>query len=904
MTVNEIKEQHKKLWHAMADEEILAYLGTSSEGLSFEQVQKRLQEHGPNRLPSPQRRSALVRFLFQFHNLLIYVLLVAAIVAAFLGHWLDAAVILGVVVVNALIGFIQEGKAEKALESIRSMLSLHAFVRRAGRREEIAAEEVVPGDVVLLQAGDKVPADLRLLQVKELRIDEAILTGESEPVTKGVSPVAEDAPVGDRLCLAFSGTVVTYGQGVGVVVETGSATEIGRISEMLKGVETLTTPLLKAMDRFARYLTVAILIFAVITLVFGFLARDYSLTEMFLAAVSLIVAAIPEGLPAIVTITLAIGVQRMARRNAIIRRLPAVETLGSVTVICSDKTGTLTRNEMMVRSLVTAGARLDVEGAGYDPHGGFLLDQKEVVPEDDDILLHIGRVALLCNDSVLTLKEEGGWHVQGDPTEGALLSVGRKMGLDPESAARENPRVDSIPFESEHRFMATLHHDHEGHFFICVKGAPERVLDMCTGQRGAQGKEDLDRGYWERRAEELAERGERLLAAAWKPVAEAKTELTFEDVESGLIFLGLFGITDPPRDEAVTAVKACKSAGIKVKMITGDHGKTAQVIGLQMGIGENRRVVTGADLEAAGDDQLREWVADTDIFARASPEHKLRLVRALQERGEVAAMTGDGVNDAPALKRADIGVAMGVKGTEVAKEAAEMVLADDNFASIANAVEEGRTVYDNIKKAILFILPTNGGEALMILAAILMGRSLPITPVQILWINMITAVTLALSLAFEPPEADIMERSPRNPQEPILTPFLLWRIGYVSLILVAGTFGLFFWERSVGTSLEMARTVAVNTLVMFEVFYLLNARYIHRNVLSREGLTGNRLVLMAIALVLVFQLIFTYAPPLQMLFATEPMTLAAWLRVILVSSTVFILVEMEKYLLRDHRWKY
>ncbi|MBN1141408.1 MAG: cation-transporting P-type ATPase [Deltaproteobacteria bacterium] len=902
MAENDLKER-KFPWHLLETGEALARLNSSSEGLTPEQARERLAEHGPNRLPPPPRRSPLLRFLLQFHNLLIYVLLVAAIVAGLLGHWLDAAVILGVVVVNAAIGFLQEGKAEKALESIRAMLSLHAFVRRGGRREEIAAEEVVPGDIVLLQAGDKVPADLRLLHVKELRIDEAILTGESEPVAKDVAPVVEEAPLGDRLCLAFSGTVVTYGQGTGVVVETGRTTEIGRISEMLKEVETLTTPLLRAMDRFARFLTLAILFFAAVTFAFGFLMRGYSPTEMFLAAVSLIVAAIPEGLPAIVTITLAIGVQRMAQRNAIVRRLPAVETLGSVTVICSDKTGTLTRNEMTVRSVVTAGRRYEVGGAGYDPHGAFLLEGEDVPPEQDAILAAMGRVAVLCNDSVLA-HSGGQWLVQGDPTEGALLAWGRKMGLDPEEEGKETPRVDSIPFESEHRFMATLHHDHEGHSFICLKGAPERLLDMCARQRGLSGDQDLDRPYWERRAADLAERGERLLGAAFMRVAGQKQQLSFQDVASGLTLLGLFGITDPPRGEAIAAVKACRSAGIQVKMITGDHAKTAQAIGSQMGIGNRRRVVTGSELEDVGEEELREWAAEVDIFARASPEHKLRLVQALQARGEVVAMTGDGVNDAPALKRADIGVAMGVKGTEVAKEAAEMVLADDNFASIANAVEEGRTVYDNIKKAILFILPTNGGEALMILAAVLMGRSLPITPVQILWINMITAVTLALSLAFEPPEADIMRRLPRDPREPILTPFLLWRIGYVSLILVIGTFGLFFWERSVGTGLEMARTVAVNTLVLFEVYYLLNTRYIHRNVLSREGLGGNRYVLGAIALVIFFQLLFTYAPPFQLLFHTEAMTAVAWLRVVVVASSVFILVELEKYLLKGKKWKY
>ncbi|WP_305042127.1 cation-transporting P-type ATPase [Geoalkalibacter sp.] len=887
----------KSDWHALDEAEARRRLATADGGLSAEEARARLERFGPNRLPPPKKRGPLLRFLAQFHNLLIYVLLGAALVTALLGHWLDFGVILGVVVINALIGFVQEGKAEKALDSIRGLLSLQALVERDGKRREIPAEELVPGDLVLLQAGDKVPADLRLLRVKELRIDEALLTGESAPVRKGVAAVAAVAPLGDRFCLAFSGTVVTYGRGTGLVVATGRETEIGRISEMLATVEKLSTPLLRKMDSFARVLTVAIILMAGGTLAFGTLARDYALVDMFLAAVGLVVAAIPEGLPAIITITLAIGVQRMARRNAIIRRLPAVETLGAVTTICSDKTGTLTRNEMMVQTLVCAQGGYELDGSGYDPHGSLLREGQAVEAEEHPPLLEMARVALLCNDALLE-ERDGHWRVQGDPTEGALLTLGLKLGLEIKAQQEAWPRTDVIPFESEHRFMASLHHDHAGRARIFVKGAPERVLEMCGRQRRGADEEALDRVFWQRAAEELADQGQRVLALALKDFHNGRRDLTFDDVREGLTLLGLVGITDPPRPEAIDAVAQCRAAGIRVKMITGDHARTALAIGARMGIGDGDRAVTGPQLEEASDEQLRRWVREVDIFARSSPEHKLRLVKALQAEGEVAAMTGDGVNDAPALKRADVGVAMGIKGTEVSKEAAEMVLADDNFASIAHAVEEGRTVYDNIRKAIIFILPTNVGEAFVLLAAIALGRTLPITPVQILWVNMITAVTLALSLAFEPPEQDLMRRPPRPPAEPILSLFLGWRLVYVSLILLAGIFGLFIYERAQGAAIEPARTVAVNTLVMFEVFYLLNCRYLHRTVLSREGLLGNPYVLIAIAVVMVFQLLFTYAPPMQLLFATTALDAAAWLRVILVAATVFILVELEKILFR------
>ncbi|WKZ31979.1 MAG: cation-transporting P-type ATPase [Thermodesulfobacteriota bacterium] len=884
-------------WHSLGVKEALEALDSGPKGITAPEAARRLKEFGPNRLTPQKKRGPLARFFSQFHNVLIYVLLIAAVITALLEHWVDSGVILGVVLVNALIGFIQEGKAEKALDAIKKMLSLNALVLRDNVKTTIHAEELVPGDMVFLQSGDKVPADMRLVSVKSLRVDEAALTGESVPVEKRAEPVPEQATIGDRSSLAFSGTLVTYGQASGVVVATGDSTEIGRISSLLSEVEPLTTRLLLSMAQFGRWLSAAIIALAAATFFFGILVRDYSAGEMFLAGIGLAVAAIPEGLPAIITITLAIGVQRMARRNAIIRRLPAVETLGSVTVICSDKTGTLTRNEMTVQTVITPGKTFAVSGVGYDPHGGFLLEGRDAVPDDHPWLMDMARAGLLCNDASLS-KDDEGWMVNGDPTEGALVTLALKAGLDHALLNETFPREDAIPFESEHRFMATLNHDHEGHAFIFLKGAPERVLRMCRAQRApGGGEEPLDASWWQGKVAETASQGQRLIAVACKPVSADMHELSFSDVEGGLTLLGMFGIIDPPRAEAISAVALCKSAGIRVKMITGDHALTARAIGTAIGIGENKQAITGEEVESMDAASLKEAVTDCDVFARVSPEHKLKLVEALQDNGEIAAMTGDGVNDAPALKRADVGVAMGIKGTEVAKESSEMVLADDNFASISNAVEEGRTVYDNIIKSITFILPTNGGEAGIILAAIFSGMMLPITPVQILWVNMITAVTLALSLAFEPPEADIMRRPPRDPKEPILSAFLIWRILFVSGIIIVGTFGLFVMERTNGTPIEEARTVAVNTLVMFEVFYLLNTRYLRRSVVSFEGFFGNRYALVAITLVVFFQLLFTYVPFLQTLFGTADIGASDWLRIVAVAFTVFVLVELEKFLI-------
>ncbi|MET0071735.1 MAG: cation-transporting P-type ATPase [Candidatus Thiodiazotropha sp.] len=886
-------------WHTIDVDTLLQRIDSSVSGLSMDEAALRLQRYGPNRLPEPKPRHPLVRFLYQFHNVLIYVLIIAGVVTALLQHWLDASVIFGVVIVNALIGHIQEGKAEDALKAIRLMLSPRAMVKRQGKQISIDAELLVMGDIVLLQSGDRVPADLRLVQLKGLQIQESALTGESMPVEKSTQPMASDLTLADRSNMAYSGTLVTHGKGIGVVVTTGAETEIGHISSLVAEVEQVTTPLLRQMAQFGRWLTGGILVIALFTFFYGVVLRDYSMTEMFLASVSLAVAAIPEGLPAIMTITLAVGVQRMAQRNAIIRRLPAVETLGSVKVICTDKTGTLTRNEMTVRSIATAHETYAVSGTGYDSHGTILPAGDDLHHEEQSLLNVMMRGAVLCNDASLELHEDE-WRVNGDPMEGALLIAGIKAGLDIDFVTKQYPRNDLIPFESEHRFMATLHHSHTGTAFIILKGAPERLLKLCKLQRTLEGDRPLELNHWNQRIESLAGQGQRVLAIAVKQVPGDRLELNFQDVEDGMVLLGLFGLIDPPREEAIEAVAVCARAGIRVKMITGDHSTTAQAIARQLSLVNTEEVLSGQDLQTMDDATLRGKVKDIDVYARVSPEHKLRLVTQLQALGYVAAMTGDGVNDSPALKRADVGTAMGMNGTEAAKEASEMVLADDNFASIVHAVKEGRTVYDNLRKAILFILPTNGGEALIILSAIILGfHQLPLTPVQILWVNMITAVTLALSLALEPPETNVMTRAPRESKAPLLTGLLLWRIAFVSTILTGGTIGLFIWVRGQGMNIDEARTVAVNALVMFEIFYLFNSRYLTASVLNWEGFVGNRYVLYAIGILLIFQMCFTYQPHLQMLFGTRGLDFSVWIRITLVTASVLLLVEIEKSIVRS-----
>jgi magnesium-transporting ATPase (P-type) len=782
------------------------------------------------------------------------------------------------------------------------MLSPQANVTRDGHRQQVPAESLVPGDLVHLASGDKVPADVRLVRARSLQIQEAALTGESVPVDKDPEAVSSDADLGDRRGIAHSGTLVVAGRGTGVVVATGADTEIGRISSMLADVQTLTTPLIRQMTVFGRYLTAGILALAAFAFGFGLLIRGYSVDEMFLAAVGLAVAAIPEGLPAIMTITLAIGVGAMARRNAIIRRLPAVETLGAVTVICSDKTGTLTRNEMSVRRIATLDATYAVTGEGYGPEGTIIRDGAPAPLYGDPALVDAIRAGDACNDAELAADPDdpADRRLNGNPVDGALKALALKAGAAGGFApAPPGGRHDTIPFESVHKFMASLHERPDGGRVIWLKGAPEQVLAQCATARGTHGDAALDADAWQARLDALAHEGYRLLAVAERPADDATHGLSFADIErGGFTLLALFALLDPARAEAETAVADCKAAGIAVKMITGDHAATAGAVARQLGIGANAKVLTGHALDRMDDAALAQAVQDTDVFARTTPEHKLRLVSALQARGAVAAMTGDGVNDAPALKRADVGVAMGRRGTEAAKEAAEMVLGDDNFASIAAAVREGRVVYDNLKKAILFILPTNGGQAFTLLAAIAFGTLLPITPVQILWVNMVTAVTLALALAFEAGEPGVMARPPRTRDAPILSGFLIWRVAFVSALLVVAVFGLFAYARQTGMAIEQARTLAVNTLVAGEILYLFSARRLDGPALSRHALATARPALISVALVVALQALFSYWPPMQTLFGTAPLAPAAWAAIAAAALIVFAAVEAEKALLR------
>jgi magnesium-transporting ATPase (P-type) len=883
-------------WHAQGVEKILASLKAGTRGLQGDEARRRLAEHGPNKLPQPPRPSAWRRFFGQFHNILIYVLLGAAAITALLAHWVDTAVILAVVIINALIGYLQEGKAEQAMDAIRHMLAPRASVLREGKRQSVDGEAIVPGDLVLLEAGDKVPADLRLVEAHGLQIQEAILTGESLAVDKHNEAVATDAPLGDRACLAFSGTTVTAGQGMGVAVATGVRTEIGRISGMLAGVQALTTPLVQQMAVFAKWLTLFILVLAGLLLGVGHLLLEHSFAELFMAVVGLSVAAIPEGLPAVLTITLAVGVQAMARRNAIVRRLPAIETLGSVSVICSDKTGTLTRNEMSAVSVLGADRLCRVEGTGYSPAGRIRQGGETLTPGDHRSIGELALAASLCNDAELH-NREGRWTVEGDPMEGALLAFAGKAGLDLGETRDRWARTDVIPFDSKHRFMATLNHDHEGNARVFVKGAPERVLAMCRHQQDENGSAAaLNREAWLTRAEAVAAEGQRVLALAVRPMPAEHTVLEHPQLEGSLTLLGMVGLIDPPRDEAVSAVAECRSAGIRVKMITGDHATTAAAIGRQIGLDNPDNVLTGADIDRLDDKQLNARVLDTDVFARTSPEHKLRLVMALQAHGLTVAMTGDGVNDAPALKRADAGVAMGLKGSEAAKEAAELVLADDNFASITAAVREGRTVYANIKKVISWTLPTNAGEASTIILALLLGLTLPITPVQILWVNMITAVTLGIALAFEPSERNSMARPPRPRDEPLLSGDLVWHILLVAGLFLGGVFGIYLYAVGQGYSIELARSIAMNTLVVMEIFHLLYIRNMHSPRLGWDQLRGTRVLWLAIALVLAGQFAITYLPPLQQVFETEAIPVRDALLILLVGVGLFLIIEAEKRL--------
>ena len=893
-------------WHAMPATQVAVKLASdTTKGLSTGEAAKRLQQYGKNRLPEGKKRHPFMQFLGQLNNILVYVLLGAAFVKLMLGVWLDAGIIFGVVLLNALLGYIQEGKAEKALDSIRNMLSAEARTTRNGETRLIASDDLVPGDIVLLESGDKVPADLRLVEVKNFRTEEAALTGESVPSEKTVDAVAVKSTVGDRESMAFSGTMVVSGRATGIVVATGSNTELGKINQLLANVSLLETPLLRQIKNLGYLITAVVGVVGVLVFVYGHWVKAMPFIELFQAVVGIAVSLIPEGLPALITITLAIGVQRMAQRNAIIRRLPAVETLGSVSRICSDKTGTLTLMEMMVVSAATADAEYQVSGNGYAPEGQ-ITETTQGAQQDGKVALNsvlelFARNSLLCNDAEI-FQSDGAWKVEGDPTEAALYPFANKLGMQREAERAAWPRINAIPFESEHKFMATVHKGPDGKELLFVKGAPEVVMAHCDRQQKADGGQAaLALDHFMRASDKMAAQGERVLALAWLENSSLGTgAVSPADLPKNLVLIGLIGLLDPPRPEAVAAVKECHTGGIRVTMITGDHRITAAAIAKMLGIGDGTTAIIGTEIEAMNEAALREAVREVDVFARTSPEHKLRLVKAIQANKQICAMTGDGVNDAPSLKQADIGVAMGIKGTEVTKEAAEMILVDDNFASISAAVKEGRTVYNNIEKAILFLFPTNFAQALVIAVAIFLGFVLPITAPQVLWVNMVTSVALGLVICFEPHEIDVMSRPPRAVDRPILTGFGVWRVLFVGFTLLTFTLCAFFWMKGQNASDALARTVAVNAITIGQCFYLLNSRYLIDSSMSLRAHLGNATLPYGLGAVVVLQLLFTYAPPLQALFGTEAIPLGVWPLLLAGGFVFFLVIEAEKLIIRSN----
>ncbi|MCX6980722.1 MAG: cation-transporting P-type ATPase [Verrucomicrobia bacterium] len=882
-------------WHHLDAPEVVRLLGTDlNAGLTTAEVTRRLAKFGQNIITPRSGTPAWVNFLRQFHAPLVYILLAATGVTAFFGEWVDSSVILGVVVINAIVGFIQEGKAERAIGSLSRMITTEAAVRRDGREQRIHSTQLVPGDVVLLRPGDRVPADLRLFRVKGVHVDESALTGESVPVHKHADSLALDTVLADRKNLAFTGTHVTGGQADGIVWATGDATETGHIARLIAEAPDLSTPLTRKITQFSGLLLWVILALALATFAVG-VARGEKVVAMFMSAVALAVGAIPEGLPAAVTIVLAIGVSRMAKRRAIIRKLPAVETLGSTTVICSDKTGTLTKNQMTVREIFAGGRLHEVTGSGYESKG-------EVFPAADTnrALLECLRAGVLCNDAQLVRDAEGRLAVQGDPTEAALIVAAEKAGMLKVHEHRDAPVLDAIPFESGHMFRATLNDARTARLIYKV-GAAERLLERCSDALDEQGNlVPFDMESAHRITAEMAARGLRVLAFARRHMPADHERLDHRDVSGGMTFLGLQGMIDPPRPEAIAAVRNCQDAGIAVKMITGDHPVTASTIARQIGLyardqNDGGTPLSGRDLDAIPDADLPDAAERTAVFARVAPEQKLRLVRALQSRGHIVAMTGDGVNDAPALKQADIGVAMGISGTDVAKGAAAMVLLDDNFASIEAAVEEGRGVFDNITKFIVWILPTNLGEALLLITAIFLGLPLPVLPLQLLWINL-TDTLLGLPLAFEPKESGLMRRPPRIPGQPLLTRTLMMRTTLVSLVMLAGGLGLFFWELNIEhAGLPAARTAVVNVIVLIEAVYLFNCRSLTHPVFT-HGLFKNPWAVAGSLGMLAAQLLFTHAPIMNRLFHSAPISGACWLRITAIVAVLFVLVEVEKWL--------
>jgi Ca2+-transporting ATPase len=880
-------------WHSMTTEQVLNRLNSSAkDGLSSQTAQQNFKEYGPNLITQKKGKPLWLLFLMQFNQPLIYILLASGLITALLNEVVDSVVIFGVVLVNAVIGFWQEMKAVKAIEALSGSVVSEATVIRDGRKQRLASSELVPGDLVLLQSGDKVPADLRLLTVKELQVAEAALTGESVPVSKQCLDLPTDTLLAERSNMAYSSTLVTYGTGSGLVVATGNQTEIGFINEMISNADILKTPLTKQMAAFSLLILYSILFLAGLTFGVG-VWRGEPVLDMFMAAVALAVGAIPEGLPAAMTIILSIGVARMAKRNAIIRKLPAVETLGSTTVICSDKTGTLTQNAMTVQKIWAAGSIFELEGIGYESKGDFKIDNQKVDPNHFPALLQVLNCGIHCNDSNLVIKD-GKIMVEGDPTEAALIVSAQKAGLKP-----QDHRLDTIPFESVYQYMATLNGD-----TIFVKGSTEKILERCHLYMDSEGNtQPIEKHEIEHAVDQFGKSGLRVLAFAQKKTQNHK--LSHSDVEEDLVFLGLQAMIDPPRKEAIQAISDCKMASIKVKMITGDHEKTALAISEKIGIYDPNlqdsrypASLEGKRVAQLSDSELQDLAPWVNVFARVSPEDKLRLVRALQANSQVIAMTGDGVNDAPSLRQANIGIAMGISGTDVAKETADMVLTDDNFASIAAAVEEGRAVYDNLVKFIAWTLPTNFGEGLVILVAVIMGVALPILPVQILWINMTTAILLGLMLSFEPKEKGIMKRKPRKPNQPVLNSILIFRIVFVGILLCLEAFLLFKYALLNGQSEATARTVAVNVFVMGELFYLFNCRSLSKSVFEIP-FWSNKPLIFSVLLMIVLQLGFTYLPFMNLAFKSSPIEIADWLAILVSAGAIFFVVEIEKWVNRN-----
>jgi len=878
------------IWHALSPEQVLNELKAEKSGLSAQQVQQRLAEYGANRLQEAKRISWPIRLLLQFHNPLIYALLVSAAITAILGLWTDTIMIAAAAIINALIGYFQENKAEKALKAIHELLAPTATVLRDGVRHSVPATALVPGDVILLKSGDRVPADCRIIDATNCRVNEALLTGESDVVDKKIAAVSEATPLAERACMLYAATTIVYGTAQAVVVTTGKHTEIGKIGTLLKSVPKLKTPLLRQLEVFTRRIIYVIVGLAIATFLYGTLVKHFSPTDMFASAVALAVAAIPEGLPAVLSIILAIAVMRMTRQKAIVRHLPAIETLSSVSVICTDKTGTLTRNEMTVTTIVTTDHTYNVTGSGYEPNGKILLREQSAELSEHPELQQLITIGALCNDAQLRFHDKQ-WLLHGDPVDGALLTLAHKAQFDRQRLRSEFPEQDSLPFESQQQYMATLHQDKLGNQFIALKGAPETILKLCSSQFFDRA---LDTTHWHHKIDELTKTGQRVIAIAKKALHTEQQELHFDDIRSGFTLLGLVGCQDAAREDVKAAVEECQAAGIQVKMVTGDHAATALSVAKQVGIDTTGGVLTGTDIEALSDQALIEAVAKTNIFARTLPEQKLRLVQAMQATGQTIAMTGDGVNDAPALKLANIGIAMGQKGSEVAREAAEIVLADDHFTTIKEAVKEGRTVYANLKKALFFMLPTSAAEALVVTLAIAFGQTLLITPVQILWVNMITAVTLAISIAFEPSESDVMKEKPRHPKEPLFSKLLVWRIFIVAFIMLVGIFSLFWWRHLAGDTLATARAIAVNAIIFAQVSYAFNSRRIRKSVWRLKDFFGNRSMLIAIGIVILFQLLMTYTAPFHHFFGVASIKLVAWAGLIVFMVIQFCLIEFFK----------